>query len=215
MSCKHYPKWNAYTCPSKYQGVPTHVHQNIRAFWNSAETKIHVNRTCFTPVWNLKPVWVHFASHVNVLLISKLIVALNPYKSHVHDGWPIRILQMGSDSKPLSIMFRNCLKAGYFPTAWKKANVVPCPQILNNYRPVFFLPICSRFFEKIIFDTIFQHLTVSKLLNPNQSAFMPGDSCIHRFILIAHEWNKWKWKMNEPMNGKCPWIQIHLNKLKI
>ena len=27
--------------------MPTHVHQNIRSFWNAAEMKLHVNRTCF------------------------------------------------------------------------------------------------------------------------------------------------------------------------
>ena len=43
--CKHYPKWNAYTCPSKY-------------------------RVVFTPVWNLRPVWVHFAYHVNELVLT-------------------------------------------------------------------------------------------------------------------------------------------------
>ena len=76
-------------------------------------------------------------------LISKLIVVLNPNKAHGLDGLSICMLQMGSDSisKPLSIIFRSCLKAGYFPTAWKKANVVPVhkkgnKQILNNYRPV-------------------------------------------------------------------------------
>ena len=93
--------------------------------------------------------------------------------------------------KPLSIIFRNCLKAGYFPTAWKKANVVPVrkkgnKQILNNYRPVSLLPICSKLFEKIIFDTIFQQ-TVNKLLNSNQSGFMPSDSFIHEFISVTHE----------------------------
>ena len=51
-------------------------------------------------------------------LIPKLIVALNHNKAHCHDGLSIRI------SKPLSIIFRNCLKAGYFQAAWKKANVV-------------------------------------------------------------------------------------------
>ena len=73
-------------------------------------------------------------------LISKLIVALNPNKAHGHDGLSIRMLEMGSEStsKPLSIIFRDCLKAGYFPTAWKKANVVPVhkkgsKQILSNY----------------------------------------------------------------------------------
>ena len=27
----------------------------------------------------------------------------------------------------------------------------------------------------------------NKLLNPNQSGFMPGDSCIHQLISITHE----------------------------
>ena len=80
-------------------------------------------------------------------------------------------------SKPFSTIFRNSLKAGYFLRALKKANVVPVhkkgnKQILSNYRPVSFLPICGKLFEKIIFDTIFQHLKANKLLNPNQSAFM-------------------------------------------
>ena len=60
-------------------------------------------------------------------LISKLIVALNPNKGHGHDELSFPMLQIGSDSisKPLSLMFRNFLKAGYFPTAWKKAKVFP------------------------------------------------------------------------------------------
>ena len=76
-------------------------------------------------------------------LIAKLIVALNPNEAHGHDGLSIPMLQMDFDSlsKPFSIVYRNCLKAGFFSTAWKKANVVPVhkkgnKQILNNYRPV-------------------------------------------------------------------------------
>ena len=50
--------------------MPTHVHENIRSFWNSVKTKFHVNRTCFhAGLWNLKTVWVHFASRVNALLV--------------------------------------------------------------------------------------------------------------------------------------------------
>ena len=96
-------------------------------------------------------------------LISKLIVVLNPNKAHGHDGLSICMLQMGSDSisKPLSIIFRSCLKAGYFPTAWKKANVVPVhkkgnKQILNNYRPVslhLFVVNCLRKFLIQFFNT--------------------------------------------------------------
>ena len=47
ISYKHYPKWN------------------IGSFWNVTKMKLRVN----TPGWNLKPVWVYFAFHVNVLLM--------------------------------------------------------------------------------------------------------------------------------------------------
>ena len=30
-------------------------------------------------------------------------------------------------------------------------------------------------------------MTANKLLNPNQSGFMPGNSCIHQLISITHE----------------------------
>ena len=54
-------------------------------------------------------------------LISKLIVALNPNKAHGHDGLQFVYF----NNMPFSIIFWNCLKAGYFPTARKKANVAP------------------------------------------------------------------------------------------
>ena len=59
ISSKQYPKWHAYTCPSKYWVV-----------WNAAEMKLHVNRTYFHA--GLK--WVHFASYVNVLCSESKIV---------------------------------------------------------------------------------------------------------------------------------------------
>ena len=84
-------------------------------------------------------------------LIAKLIVALNANKVHGDDGLSIRLLQI---SKPLSIIFQNCRKAGYFPEAWKKTNVVPIhrkgnKQILNNYLPVSFY-LWETFLKKSI-----------------------------------------------------------------
>ena len=51
-------------------------------------------------------------------LTAKLIVALNPNEAHGHDGLSIPMLQMDFDSlsKPFSIIYRNCLKAGFFST---------------------------------------------------------------------------------------------------
>ena len=60
-------------------------------------------------------------------------------------------------------------------------------QILNNYRPVSLLSICSKLFEEIIFDAIFQYLIENNLVNPNQSGFISDDSCINQLILVSHE----------------------------
>ena len=48
------------------------------------------------------------------------------------------------------------------------------------------LPICSKIFEKLIFDSIYEFLDENNLFNSNQSGFRPNDSCIHQLIAITH-----------------------------
>ena len=50
-----------------------------------------------------------------------------------------------------------------------------------------FLPTCSKMFEKIIFNSLFEHLEDNKFLNCNQSGFRSGDSCVHQLLSITHE----------------------------
>ena len=48
------------------------------------------------------------------------------------------------------------------------------------------LPICSKSFEKLIFDSIYEFLDENNLFNTNQSGFRPNESCIHQLIDITH-----------------------------
>ena len=103
------------------------------------------------------------------------------------------MLKLSSPSiiKPLSIIFQNCLESSIFPDDWKKGNIVPVhkknsKQLVNNYRPVSLLPICSKIFEKFIFDSIFNFMIQNNLLNSCQSGFRPNDSCINQLISITH-----------------------------
>ena len=59
-------------------------------------------------------------------------------------------------------------------------------QLVNNYRPVSLLPICSKIFEKVIFDSIFNFMIQNNLLNSCQSCFRPNDSCINQLISKTH-----------------------------
>ena len=125
--------------------------------------------------------------------LLKIIQSSDANKAHGYDGILIRMLKLGSPSiiKPLSIIFQNCLKSSTFPDDWKKGNIVPVykknsKQLVNNYRPVSLLPICSKFFEKVIFDSIVNFMIQNNLLNSCQSGFRPNDSCINQLISITH-----------------------------
>ena len=89
------------------------------------------------------------------------------------------------------MLFNNCIRDGVFPNEWKKANFIPVhkkgnKQLASNNCPVSLLPICSKIFEKLRFDCIYDFLDQNCLLNANQSDFRPSDSCEHQLIAITH-----------------------------
>ena len=106
----------------------------------------------------------------------------------------IRMLKVSGDAiiEPLFKIFKNCLKCGIFPDDWKKGNIVPIfkkgdKQNIKNYRPVSLLPICSKIFERIIYDNMLKYFLDNNLITPKQSGFRPGDSCINQLLLITHD----------------------------
>ena len=61
--------------------------------------------------------------------------------------------------KPLYMMFTLYLETGVFPIHWKKDNVAPIhkkesKQLVKNYRPVSLLPICSKIFERLMYNEV-------------------------------------------------------------
>ena len=100
-------------------------------------------------------------------------MALDINKAHGHDEISIRMLNLSDKSviTPLSILLKNCIDTMTFPDTWKKSNIVLVhkkgeKQIVDNYRPVSLLPILGKFFERIIFKSIFEYLEENNLLCP-------------------------------------------------
>ena len=74
---------------------------------------------------------------------------------------------------PLRIIFEQSLKEGAFPEIWKKATVVSVHQkedknLLKNYFPISLLPIFSKMFERVIYNSLFNHFQSNFLLLHNQ-----------------------------------------------
>ena len=129
--------------------------------------------------------------------IVTIIRSLDPNKANGRDETTIRIMKMCpcSISKPLAILFRNCLERESFRKEWKKANIVPFhqkhgKQLIKNYRPVSLLLICSKISKKVIFNSLFKYLDDNNLFNSNQSSFWPGDFCVPQLLSITHDINK-------------------------
>ena len=123
-----------------------------------------------------------------------IIKALDSSKAHGYDNLSIKVIKVCEESItiPLKILFDESLKCGVFPEIWKKANVVPVNKIedktlVKNYRPISLLPIFSKIFERVIFNSIFNYFISNKLFTTSQSGFLPEDSCIAQLLSIIHE----------------------------
>ena len=94
-----------------------------------------------------------------------IILSLNPKKAHGWDDISINMIKLCDIEtvKPLYLIYKECLETGRFPSSWKKANVLPIHkkenrQLKKDYRPISLLSICGNFFEKLMFDAIYEHL---------------------------------------------------------
>ena len=74
---------------------------------------------------------------------------------------------------------------------WKLANVTPIfkkgdKQLIKKYRPIYFLPICGKLFEKFIFNNLYNYLNTNNLITKNQSGFRPGDSTTNQLLYLVN-----------------------------
>ena len=60
-------------------------------------------------------------------------------------------------------------------------------KFVKSYRPISLFPIFSNIFERIIYNSLFNHFVSNKLFTPSQSGFLAGDSCIAQLLSIIHE----------------------------
>ena len=49
------------------------------------------------------------------------------------------------------------------------------------------LPVYGKFFERLIYNSLFESFIENELISSNQSGFKPGDSCINQLLFITHE----------------------------
>ena len=58
--------------------------------------------------------------------------------------------------------------------------------LIKNYQPISLLPIFSKIFKRLIFNSLLNYFMQSKLFIKFQSGFIPGDSCVAQLLPITH-----------------------------
>ena len=129
--------------------------------------------------------------------IITLIRSLNIQKANGPDEISAHMLLICDDTivTPLKIIFENIIATGIYPDLWKSANITPIhkksdKQLIKNYRPISLLPICSKMFEKIIFNQLYSYFNENHLITNNQSGFRSGDSTTNQLIARVNEIHK-------------------------
>ena len=146
--------------------------------------------TCIFPKTNKSLSTIYFSEED----ILKIIRSLDPNKAHGHHNISIRMIKLCNKEiyKPLHMIFVSCIEEGIFPLLWKMANVVPAhkkndKRSIKNYRPVSFLPIFGKIFERLLYNQMYYFFIENNLISVNQSGFRQGDSCINQLISRTHE----------------------------
>ena len=102
--------------------------------------------------------------------ILSIIKNLNVDKAHGWDQLSIRMIKTCGDAItfPLKLIFKSMINKGVFLDDWKKSNVVPIHKkesksLIENYRSASLLPIFSKVFERLVFNTLFNFFLQNKL----------------------------------------------------
>ena len=113
---------------------------------------------------------------------------------HSHDNISIRMLKVYGPSifKPLEVIFNQYIETVFFPSEWKKGNIVLIykkggKQTSKNYRPVSLLSVFGKILERLLLNELFQFFIESKLISLTQFGFKTGGSCINQLLSVTHE----------------------------
>ena len=104
--------------------------------------------------------------------VYNLLCKIDPSKSCGPDEVPGRLLKEGAEwlAEPLSKLFLLTLSKGVLPHDWTSANVSPVHKkgskhSVSNYRPVSLTCIAVKLLERIVYNNLYDYLTISGKLN--------------------------------------------------
>ena len=141
-----------------------------------------------------KPVSSNFEfNRVDSSTISKIILDLQSKNSVDINGVSTKLLKCCASLliKPLTHLINISLSQGIFPCELSTSRTVPifkqgCRNDIANYRPISLLPTLSKVYEKVVFNQLYNYLTINKILSDKQFGFRPNMGTNHALLQILN-----------------------------
>ena len=126
-------------------------------------------------------------------MVRKAIMNLDLSKRSGPDCIPVVVLKNRGTklSYILAELFSKCLKDSCFPDCWKVSSVVPVfknvgeRSTARNYCPVSLLSVVSKVFEKLVNDTIVDHLEKCGFYSDFQFGFRSSRSTAYLLSVVS------------------------------
>lgn len=155
-----------------------------------------------------------YLTPVNENDILKIIRNLKQTNSTGYDGINTKIIKKSAIPIviPLTHIINLSLVQGKFPTELKRSVVKPLHKTgarseLGNYRPITLIPILSKIFEKVMYDKVYNFLSVERLLKEEQFGFRRNSSTTLACFNLIKE-------LTQNLNNKLHTIAIFLDMSK-
>ena len=130
-------------------------------------------------------------SEIPVSLVCSHLQHLDTKKSIGPDGLSARFLKsvMCEIAVPLTKLFNESLKAGVFPSQWKRSHITPvhkggATSDPGNFRPISVVPVLAKSLEKIVSAQLSDYFEQHSLLRSHQGAYQVGKST-EDILLVA------------------------------
>ena len=127
--------------------------------------------------------------------VNKYLMGMDTRKATGPDNLSVTLLQTHADlvAEPLCHIINYSITTGVFPSAWKKAQVLPLfkagtQDSLDNYRPISLLCVASKIAERHVHDRFYGFLDKHDLFCSNQSGFRKNHSCNSCLSKIIDNW---------------------------
>jgi hypothetical protein len=129
------------------------------------------------------------SASLSIVDISKRLEQLDPHKAPGADGIHPQVLKACHETiaVPLALIFYKSLQEGEIPDKWRDANVTPLHKKGSrldpaNYRPVSLTSIPCKILERIIRDTVMDHLYRNNLIAKQQHGFVRNKACVTNLL---------------------------------